>query len=100
MLHAAENGCLCGYITPELLERVSTMRDEKPPRTFGQSVVDVDSAATGEIAAMKQAFADVIDKVIELESAPNTHRQKCQMRAIEDLETACMYAVKAMTRPL
>lgn len=73
---------------------------ETPPRTFGQSVVDVDFAATGEIAEMKQAFADVIDRVIQLDSAPNTHRQKCQMRSVEDLETACMYAVKAMTRQL
>lgn len=69
-------------------------------RTPGQTIVDVDFAATGEIAELKQKFADLIDEMFAIDCRPQTHRQRCQQETVALLESACMYAVKCITRPL
>ena len=75
-------------------------QDAPPQRTPGQTIVDVDFAATDEISQIKQEFAALIDKVFEIPSRPNTFRHACQMETVRNLETAAMYAVKTITRPL
>lgn len=79
--------------------------------TFGEQVVRPDFAKTEEVRELKRQFVILIDKMIELnrtgylageqvgspEYIKKTDITRCTTKAIDHLETAAMYAVKALT---
>lgn len=78
-------------------------------KTFGQKLVRADFNASNDdkVANMKEAFASLIDQVNDIRNAAwnsesptsdeNQERGRAASIAITNLETAAMYAVKALT---
>ena len=79
-------------------------QNKKPEMTYGQQTVRVDFSANSDVEKMKRDFAHLIDNVRDWApgSCSVTPDNVMRMmghkaRAMVDLETACMYMVKAMT---
>ena len=79
-------------------------QNQKPEMTYGQQIVRVDFSANSDVEKMKRDFAHLIDNARDWTpgSCSVTPDNVMRMmghkaRAIADLETACMYMVKAMT---
>ena len=75
-------------------------------KTLGETRMRVDFAATNEVAKLKQEFAKLIDKVNDVPidhldtDAEKNEAIRCKTIAMTQLESAGMFAVKAMTTGL
>ena len=70
------------------------------PDTFGEKTVGIkfNPSGKGEVADAKRMMADFIDVVQRYsETRQSTAAKRCCSIAITHAETACMFAVKAMT---
>lgn len=76
-------------------------------RTFGEKMVRTDFNPSGKVGEIKQKFADLIDEVnnvrdgaitaVDSMSDSNKEIIRASAISITNLESACMYAVKALT---
>lgn len=73
---------------------------EKPELTYGQKACGVNFNPDGNlhVAAIKQAYADLVDKLDGMRQASsNTEVKRMLSIAITDTQTSQMWVVKAIT---
>ena len=88
---------------PEFTMEPTDLADVTPEVTFGEQAVNLKFNPSGdpEVYKCKKYFASLIDQMHKLrETTDDTETKRRASKAISEMETAQMWAVKAITTPL
>ncbi len=88
---------------PEFIMEPTDLADVTPEVTFGEQAVNLKFNPSGdpEVYKCKKYFASLIDQMHELrETTDDTETKRHASKAISEMETAQIWAVRAITTPL